>query len=210
VGRFLLRREGGLDEKHLPRDPKNSEFSGSSRTRGDLAVTGFDADGAYQVTRIRGIESKDDLILRVIVRDGIRACGAIRAGSGLSVDDQNPLSLLYTAPRTAYFVADRRDTLVGGAGIGPLPCDFAHIAQLQRFVLLPMSGHLETGKRLLDQCLDVAHRLGFRLCYAELNSAQMIMRDLLDRAGFKPTAKPLGDLTDPNMDSHYYLNLASH
>ena len=177
---------------------------------GGRAVTGFDADGTHQGTRIRAIEPKDDLILRVIVRDGIRSCGAIGAGSGLSVDDKNSLSVLYSAPRTAYFVADRRDTIVGGAGIGPLPCEFAHIAQLQRFVLLPMSGHLDMGKRLLDQCLDAADRLGFRLCYAELISEQVAMRGLLDRAGFKPTAKPLGEIADPSTGSHYYINLASH
>jgi putative acetyltransferase len=176
---------------------------------GGVAVTDFDADGAHQPTRIRLIEPKDDLILRVIVRDGIRSCDALSAGSGLSVDEKKPLSLMYSAPRTAYFVADKRDTVVGGAGIGPLPCDFAHIAELQRFVLLPMSGHLDTGRRLLDQCLDTADRYGFRLCYVELNAEQGTLRELLERSGFKPTGKPLGEITDPSA-IYYYLNLASH
>ena len=177
---------------------------------GGRAVSDFDADGAHQSTRIRIVEPKDDLILRVIIRDGIRFCDALGAGSGMSVDEKSPLSLLYSAPRTAYFVADRRDTVVGGAGIGPLPCDFAHIAELQRFVLLPMSGRLSTGRRLLDQCLDAADRFGFRLCYCELNSEQAAMRELLERAGFKPTVKPLGEVTDPSADIYYYINLASH
>src|SRR5579872_4611750 len=100
---------------------------------GGSAVTGFDAEGAHQPTQIRRIEPKDDLILRVIVRDSIRFCNALGAGSGLNVDEKNTLSLLYSAPRSAYFVADKRDTVLGGAGIGPLPCDFTHIAELQRF-----------------------------------------------------------------------------
>jgi hypothetical protein len=116
----------------------------------------------------------------------------------------------YSAPRAAYFVADKRDTVVGGAGIGPLPCDFSHIAELQRFVLLPMSGCLHTGRRLLDQCLDAADRFGFRLCYCELNSGQAAMRELLERVGFKPTGKPLGEITDPSADIYYYIDLASH
>jgi putative acetyltransferase len=177
---------------------------------GGLAVTDFDGDGAHQPTRIRIIEPKDDLILRVIVRDGIRACNGLGAGSGLSIDDKNPLSVLYSAPRTGYFVADRRDTVVGGAGIGPLPCDFAHIAEIQRFVLLQMSGHLHTGRRLLDQCLDAADRFGYRLCYVELNLEQTTMRELLERAGFKPTVKPLREPTDPAANSYYYINLTSH
>src|SRR6202041_2805765 len=110
---------------------------------GRPAVTDFDADGGHQPTRIRVIEPKDDLILRVMVRDSMRFCHALGAGSGLSVDERNAFSLLYSAPRTAYFVAERRDTVLGGAGFGPLPCDFTHIAELQRFILLPMSGHLE-------------------------------------------------------------------
>jgi GNAT superfamily N-acetyltransferase len=178
--------------------------------RGGLAVTDFDADDAHQPTRIRVIEPKDDLILRVIVRDSIRFCDALGAGIGLSVDEKNPLSLLYSAARTAYFVADRRDTVVGGAGIGPLPCDFAHIAELQRFVLLPMSGHLEIGRRLLDQCLDGVDRFGYRLCYVELSSEQGTMRELLERAGFKPNGKPLREPTDSTADIYYSINLASH
>jgi hypothetical protein len=147
--------------------------------------------------RNRLIEPKDDLILRAILRDGIRFYGALGAGSGLSADEKNPLSLQYSAPRTGYFVADRRDTVIGGAGIGPLPCDFDHIAELQRFVLLPMRGHLETGRRLLDQCLDAADRAVFSLCYVELNSTQTAMIELLERTGFK-TSKPLREPTDPD------------
>jgi len=176
---------------------------------GGLAVTDFDADGAHQATRIRVIEPKDDLIVRVLVRDGMRACHALGAGSGLNCDVRNPLSLLYSAPRTGYFVADRRDTVVAGVGIGPLPCDFTHIAELQRFVLLPMRGHLDTGRRLLDHSLDAADRLGFRLCYIELNAEQVIMRELLERAGFNATAKPLGESTDPDNNVYYVINLAS-
>jgi putative acetyltransferase len=188
----------------------DSNTIGAPRMLGGLAVTAFDADGAHGLTRIRAIEPKDDLILRVIVRDGIRFCDALGAGSSLSVDEKNPLSLLYSAPRSAYFVAEKRDTVVGGAGIGPLACDFAHIAELQRFVLLPMSGSLPTGRQLLDQCLDAADRFGFRLCYCELNSAQATMRELLERAGFKPAGKPLGEITDPTADLYYHINLASH
>lgn len=188
----------------------DSSIGGAPRMLGGLAVTDFDSDGAYQPTRIRIIEPKDDLIMRVLIRDGIQACNGLGAGSGLRIDDKNPLSLLYSAPRTSYFVADRRDIVVGGAGIGPLPCDFAHIAEVQRFVLLPMSGHLDTGRRLLNQCLDAADRHGFRLCYVELSSEQATMRELLGRAGFKPTAKPLREPTDPEANIYYYINLDSH
>jgi N-acetylglutamate synthase-like GNAT family acetyltransferase len=172
-------------------------------------VSTHDAEGALQATTIRIVEPKDDLILRVILRDGIRFCGALGAGSGLNIDERDPLSLLYEAPRAGYFVADRRDTVIGGAGIAPLPCDFAHIAELQRFVLLPMRSHLETGRRLLDQCLDAADRAGFSLCYVELNSAQTAMIELLDRAGFKATNKPLRAPTDPTSNAYYCINLAS-
>jgi N-acetylglutamate synthase-like GNAT family acetyltransferase len=51
---------------------------------------------------------------------------------------------------------EREGTLAGGAGIAPLPCDFDHIAELQRFVLLPMNGQYNHGRRLLDHCLDAA------------------------------------------------------
>jgi GNAT superfamily N-acetyltransferase len=145
-----------------------------------------------------------------MVRDGIRACNGLGAGSDLGVDEEKAFSLIYSAPRTTYLVADRRDTVVAGAGIGPLPCDFVHIAELQRFVLLPMSGHLEIGRQLLDQCLDAADRFGFRVCYVELDFEQVTMRKLLERARFRPTRRLLREPTDSTANSCYYKNLASH
>jgi len=188
-------------------DRANSSSAFAFRLPRGLKVTDFDADGPHQAALIRMIEPKDDLILRVIVRDSIRFCKAIGAGTGLSVDEKEALSLLYSAPRSAYFVADRRDTVVGGAGIGVLPCDFTHIAELQRFVLLPMNGYLDIGRRLLDQSLDSADRFGFRLCYVELKSEQITMRELLERAGFKPTVKPLREVGDRGADSFYTISL---
>jgi hypothetical protein len=54
-----------------------------------MPMSGFDADGVFQPTQIRAIEPKDDLILRLILRDGVRNCRALGAGSGLNVDEKS-------------------------------------------------------------------------------------------------------------------------
>ena len=66
-----------------------------------------------------------------------------------------------------------------------------HIAELQRFVLLPTRGRGTHGRRLLDHCLDPADRFSFRICYLESSPTQTAMAELLDLAGFQRIGKTL-------------------
>jgi len=159
------------------------------------------ADHPPPATIIRAIEPRDD--------DAMARRLSERVSDSLGSDPDSKLSLsdIYAAPRCAYFVMERDGLIVGGAGIAPLTCDFAHIAELQCFVLLPMSGKRGHARRLLDHCLDAADAMGFRTCYAESRSIEAEMNDLLRIAGFQHLGKPLRDPTNASCDTYHFLTL---
>lgn len=117
------------------------------------------------------------------------------------------LSDLYAAPRCAYFVMEREGLILGGAGISPLPCDFAHIAELGRFVVLPMCGQRGHARRLLDRCIDAASAMGFRACYAGSASTESDLNDLLRIAGFQRLGQALRDPSNATCDTYHFLTL---
>jgi len=163
----------------------------------------LDANHQPTAILIRPIEPRDDAALARRLNEKL-ADG--RSGADPTLDHP-PLSQIYAAPRCAYFVLERDSLVVGGAGISPLDCDFAHIAELQRFVLLPMCGQRGHARRLLDHCLDSAGAIGFRACYAESNSVESETNDLLRVAGFQRLGKPLRDPTNLGCDTYHFLTL---
>jgi putative acetyltransferase len=171
-------------------------------------VTSLTTDESLREVRtiIRPIEPRDDAA--VWLDDDPRYGIAAAAAFAINDDSTLPIWDLYQAPRSAYFVAESDGSLIGGAGIAPLPCNFDHIAELQRFVLLERAGHAGLGRRLLDQCLDAADRFGFRSCYMELSAGEGLMIELLRVAGFTPV-KPLRAPRTRGADTYYPLNLRS-
>jgi putative acetyltransferase len=159
----------------------------------------IDANHPPPAIIIRAIESRDD--------DAMAGRLSERVSDSLGSDPDSKLSLsdIYAAPRRAYFVIERDGLIVGGAGIAPLTCDFTHIAELQRIVLLPMSGQRGHARRLLDRCLDAAAEMGFRTCYAESRSIDAEMNDLLQVAGFQHLGKPLRDPTNTSCDTYHFV-----
>jgi putative acetyltransferase len=162
-----------------------------------------DPDHPLPAIIIRPIEPRDDVAM------------ARRLGEkfseprvGTKPDLELPLSHIYAAPRCAYFVMERDGLIVGGAGIAPLACDFAHIAELQRFVLLPMSGKRGHARRLLDHCLDAAGAIGFRACYIESSSIETDLHDLMRIAGFQRLGKALRAPTNTSCDIFHFLTLS--
>ena len=158
---------------------------------------------------IRPIEPRDDMPVALILSEGCREFGAVGAGFGVNECHELPLSRTYAAPRSAYFVMEREGLIAGGIGIAPLPCEFAHIAELQRFILLPMSARRSHGRRLLDHCLDTADRFGFRICYLESSATEIAMTELLELAGFQRIGKSLSDRPLNGANTYYFLSLVT-
>jgi putative acetyltransferase len=154
---------------------------------------------------IRRIKSQDDA---AIARRLAEIYQTVDLGTFGEAADS--LSEIYSGERSAYFVMERETGIVGGAGIAPLSNDLEHIADLQRFVLLPMSGKIGQGIRLLIHCLEAADLLGYRACYAEVFSGDSDLNEIFRFAGFQPFGKPLLRDATLGWDAIHYLKLGLH
>src|ERR1700733_10475520 len=93
-------------------------------------------------TTIRRISAKDDATLARSIAEKYQALDVENfAGENASLSEN------YSAERSAYYVMEREASIVGGAGIAPLENDLSHIADLQWFVLEPMSAKIGHGIR---------------------------------------------------------------
>jgi putative acetyltransferase len=153
-------------------------------------------------TTIRRIEPNDDTALARSLAGKNQALDLERCD-----DDNVPLSENYSAERSAYFVMEREASIVGGAGIAPLANDLGHIADLQRFVLHPMSAKIGHGIRLVKHCLRAADLMGYRACYAESFSGDSDYKEILLLTGFRVFGTPLFEARTPGCDAIHYFKL---
>jgi putative acetyltransferase len=153
-------------------------------------------------TTIRRIEPSDDATLARNLAVKYQALDIDNVP-----DDNVSLSENYSTARSAYFVMERETRIVGGAGIAPLANDLGHIADLQRFVLKPMSADIGHGIRLLKACLQAADLMGYRACYAESFCGDSVYKEILLLTGFRVFSTPLLEARTAGCDGIHYFKL---
>jgi putative acetyltransferase len=153
-------------------------------------------------TTIRRINPNDDLALAGCLAEKYQAQDVDNVSHKKVSVSEN-----YSAERSAYFVMERETRIVGGAGIAPLAKDVNHIADLQRFVLEPMTAEIGHGIRLLQHCLRAADLMGYRACYAESFSGDSDFKEILRLAGFRIFGAPLLEATTLGCDAIHYFKL---
>lgn len=157
---------------------------------------------------IRPIEARDDTVVADIIRSVMPEFGA--TGSGFAINDPEVdwMHRAYSAPRSAYFVAERDGKVVGGGGVAPLTGGDADTCELRKMYFLPEARGIGAGAAMMTRCLDAARGFGFRQCYLEtLRGMDAAMR-LYERTGFQTIAAPLGDTGHGGCNRFYLLPLA--
>jgi putative acetyltransferase len=99
---------------------------------------------------------------------------------------------IYSAKKAAYFVLVQGDTVVGGAGFGPLAGE-ADICELKGMYLAPSTRGLGLGKVLLRYVLDEMKREGFEECYLETMNFMNQANLLYQKFGFNRLDRPKGN-----------------
>lgn len=151
---------------------------------------------------IRQIKSDDETDLARRLAEQYRSLEWETAG-----ETAISLSAIYSAERCAYFVIEQQTRIVGGAGIAPLANDLGHIADLQRFVLEPMTAKIGHGVRLLKHCLQAADLMGYRACYAESFSRDSDFKEILRLTGFRIFDTSLFEARTAGCDAIHYFKL---
>ncbi|WP_394843197.1 bifunctional helix-turn-helix transcriptional regulator/GNAT family N-acetyltransferase [Pendulispora brunnea] len=157
--------------------------------------------------RIRPIARKDNGVLSEI----IGACLAEFSPGTRGLVDEDPefhsLYEFYRKPRSAYFVIEREQRVLGGAGVAPLKGGDAHTCEFQKMYLLAECRGHGLGQRMLDMCMRTAKEFGYRRAYLETLTNMNRARKLYEKNGFMAIPKQLGTTGHYGSEAWYVKEL---
>lgn len=143
--------------------------------------------------QIRRIEHKDNEAIAKIIRKTLNEYGAAKPGTAFMDKTLNDMFNAYQKEKSAYFIAEVNDSIIGGCGIAPLAGDEQNTAELQKmYVSEPFRGK-GIGKMLLDYCLNFAAKCNFSGVYLETLPNMKEAGNLYSNVGFKYVSEKMGE-----------------
>jgi len=141
---------------------------------------------------IRPIEPSDDTAIAAIIRAVMPEFGADGEGFAIHDAEVDAMSTAYARPRSAYFVVEIEDKIVGGGGVAPLEHGESDVCELRKMYFLPEARGLGAGHAMIARCLDAARAFGFKRCYLETLTGMDAAQALYRKHGFTPLCAPMG------------------
>ena len=156
---------------------------------------------------IRPIAPADDAAMAAIIRAVMPEFGATGDGFAINDPDVDWMSRAYSAPRHAYFVLERDNKVLGGAGIAPLAGGDDDVCELRKMYFLPEARGLGAGAAMMSRCLDAAREAGFARCYLETLCGMDAAMRLYQRSGFRRIDGPMGATGHGGCNTFYLREL---
>jgi putative acetyltransferase len=142
---------------------------------------------------IREIQLQDDPAIAQVIRDVLIEHDVPKVGTAYADPELDRMTETYSSARSKYFVVEKDDKIVGGAGIAPLLGGDPNTCELQKMYFLSDARGLGIGSLLMEKCLDAAREFAFKKCYLETMPYMEAARRLYTKAGFECIEKPLGN-----------------
>ena len=158
-------------------------------------------------TSIRPITADDDAAMAAIIRTVMPEFGATGCGFAINDPEVDWMSRAYAEPRSAYFVIERHDRVIGGGGIAPLLGADGDTCELRKMYFLPEARGLGAGTAMMARCLQAARDAGFSRCYLETLAGMDAAMRLYERSGFKRIDAPLGATGHDGCNTFYLREL---
>ena len=156
---------------------------------------------------IRPIAPADDAAMAAIIRAVMPEFGATGDGFAINDPEVDWMSRAYSAPRHAYFVLERDNKVLGGAGIAPLAGGDDDVCELRKMYFLPEARGLGAGAAMMSRCLDAAREAGFARCYLETLCGMDAAMRLYQRSGFHRIDGPMGATGHGSCNAFYLRDL---
>ena len=153
--------------------------------------------------RIRAIRRDDDPAVARIIRTVMPEFGAVGEGFAINDPEVDWMSRAYDAPRSAYFVVESGDQVLGGGGVAPLAGADDGTCELRKMYFLPRLRGLGVGNALMTRCLDAARGFGFTRCYLETLCGMDAAMRLYERSGFRRLDAAIGDTGHGGCNTFY-------
>jgi putative acetyltransferase len=150
---------------------------------------------------IREIKPSDNMDISKVIRSVILEMGAPKTGTAYEDKATDLMFETYQKDKTAYFVLEHKNKVIGGAGVAKLDNCEANICELQKMYFLPIARGKGLGTSLISKCLEKAKEFGFENCYLETMPYMEAARKLYAKNGFLSLKQPMGNT------GHYSCNV---
>lgn len=151
--------------------------------------------------KIRLIQPEDNQQLAKVVRSVILEMGAPKTGTAYEDKATDSMYKNYKKEKSAYFVLEYKNQVVGGGGIAQLDNFDGNVCELQKMYFLPIARGKGLGSKMITTCLEKAKEFGFEKCYLETMPYMTNAVQLYKKNGFTNLDGPMGDT------NHYSCNV---
>lgn len=142
---------------------------------------------------IRPIQEKDNFEVGQLIKIVLTEFKANKPGTAYYDEITDHLSTLFTNPKSAYWVIEEDNQIIGCGGIFPtegLPTDTCELVKLY---LSPSTRGKGLGRDLMFKCFEKAKELGYQNIYLESMPELNQAVKLYERLGFEHQCKSLGN-----------------
>lgn len=141
---------------------------------------------------IRPIEIQDNPFVEALIKSIFDELNLPKTGTAYEDASLKVMFENYNTANSIYFVLEKEDKIIGGAGIAPLDGDQSGVCELQKMYFLPEARGLGFGSQMMQLCLQKAKEFGFKSCYLETLPQMKDAQKLYSRSGFEHLTKPIG------------------
>lgn len=156
---------------------------------------------------IRKIQKADESQIAKIIREVMAEFEATGEGYSESDVEVDSMYSSYRGKKSAYFVVENDQKVVGGGGLAKLEGGDGTVCEIRKMFFLPVARGLGLGRKLLIILLDKARERGYSSSYIETLKRMENANALYESLGFKKLKKPLGDTGHSKADTWYLREL---
>lgn len=142
---------------------------------------------------LRTIQLSDNPAIANIIRTSLTEFGVNKPGTVYYDESTDHLYELFQKKRSVYFIAEKNEELIGGAGIYPsdgLPED---VCELVKMYLKKEARGLGLGRELINKCLGFATSTGYKKVYQETFPELEKAVSVYKKFGFSNLDGPMGN-----------------
>ena len=142
---------------------------------------------------IRSLQKIDNEGIAKVIRRVLIEHNVPKVGTAYADPQLDYMYEAYSIPRAAYFVIERDNKIIGGAGVSQLENESSSICELQKMYFLSEARGLGLGKQMMERCLQSATEFGYQKCYLETMPYMINAQKLYQKSGFEYIDKPMGN-----------------
>ena len=150
---------------------------------------------------IRDLQKSDNPFIAKVIRTALEEFGVARPGTVYTDPTTDDLFQLFDQEKSRYFIAECKNSVVGGCGVFPtkgLPEGTVELVKL--YVNAEARNH-GVGGILMEKSIQSARELGYQSVYLETMPELGKAITLYERLGFQKLDHPLGE------SGHYACDL---